>query len=146
MGGATDDQRAKILVDPNEISGGVELSKPVEVIQFPLPETVAQYTRSHGFPGNWFDSLGNQAPDTLGLNGISREKKVFMMPQGSGLKNYAKPVVDNWTVPEFPVATNGGGVKVFVTDEVKSAVGFLGKRGGYEFRVEKCFWLFTERA
>src|SRR5690606_6780279 len=51
------------------IDGGVDLTKPVEIMNFPPSESMTQYVNSHGFPGNWFDPLGNQTPDALGLNG-----------------------------------------------------------------------------
>ncbi len=40
------------------VTGGVDLTKPVEVMRFPPPETMHQYVRGHGNPGNWFDPGG----------------------------------------------------------------------------------------
>lgn len=123
--GFSDEQIAQALGAPNGITGGVDLTKPVDVVQFPPPDTMVQYTRSHGYPGNWFDPLGSQSPDALGLNGKTRERSIFKMPVGSGLRSYAKPVTDDWTVPDSPLDTSGGGVQVFVNDEIKSSVSRL---------------------
>jgi len=42
--------------------------------------------------------------------------------KNAGLKSYAKPVVDDWTVPESPISTSGGGVQLLVNDMVKKSV------------------------
>ncbi|MFT6539151.1 MAG: hypothetical protein ACJAY0_001084 [Thalassolituus sp.] len=48
--------------------------------------------------------------------------KAFKIPSGTGLKSYAKPVLDDWTVPEVPVETSGGGVQLLVNDSIKKSV------------------------
>ncbi len=57
-----------------------------------------------------------------GLNGNTRSLKAFKIPSGTGLKSYAKPVLDDWTVPEVPVETSGGGVQLLVNDSIKKSV------------------------
>lgn len=72
--------------------GGIDLTKPLEVISFPPPDTMTQFVASHGYPGNWFDPLSNQTPDLLGISGEGRTKKTFTVVKGTGLKPTAKPV------------------------------------------------------
>jgi hypothetical protein len=102
------------------VTGGVDLTKPLEVVSFPPPDTMYQYVRAHGNPGNWFDPVGGQTADSLGLNQSTRHVRQFSVPEGDGLLSSAKPVVDDWTVPEAPVSTSGGGSQLFVNDSVKS--------------------------
>jgi len=99
--------------------GGVDLTKSVSVIKFPPPEHMSQYVNSHGYPGNWFDPIGNQSPDALGISGEGRTLAKFTMPQGSGLQTHSKPILDTWTTIDKPIQTNGGGVQLFVNDNVK---------------------------
>ena len=103
------------------IKGGIDMAKSVKIVQFPPPDTMTQYVKSHGNPGNWFDPLGNQTPDSLGINGATRQSKEFQMPKGNGLLSYSKPIVDNWTVKDKPVQTRGGGVQLLVNDVVKKS-------------------------
>jgi len=103
------------------VIGGVDLSQPLEVVSFPPPDTMTQYVKSHGHPGNWFDPLSNQSPDSLGLNGDTRSLKAFKVPEGTGLQSYAKPVLDDWTVPANPVKTSGGGIQLLVNNSVKNS-------------------------
>jgi hypothetical protein len=123
--GFTDGQISNALGSVEDgIDGGVDLCKPLEVVAFPPPDTMTQYVKSHGYPGNWFDPRSNQTPDSLGLNGSTRTLKAFKVPEGSGLQSYAKPVLDDWTVPEIPVETTGGGIQLLVNDSIKkSALG-----------------------
>jgi hypothetical protein len=107
----------------------VDLSKPVEVINFPPPEQMTQYVKSHGFPGNWFDPQGNQTPDALGLSGEGRTLTSFKMPSSQGLLSHSKPIVDNWTSPGVSVSTTGGGKQLLVNDETKKSVISLNKIG-----------------
>jgi hypothetical protein len=81
---------------------------------------MVQYVKSHGYPGNWFDPLSTQTPEMLGISGETRTLKSFTVVPGSGLKSIAKPVVDNWTNPENPIATSGGGIQLLVNDEQKA--------------------------
>ncbi|AHK17395.1 hypothetical protein [Thalassolituus oleivorans] len=46
----------------------------------------------------------------------------FAVPEGDGLLSAAKPVVDDWTVPQAPVSTSGGGYQLFVNDAIKNNV------------------------
>lgn len=102
--------------------GGVDLTKPLEVIEFPPPDKMSQYVGSHGYPGNWFDPVGDQTPDMLGINGEGRTLTSFEMPVGSGLKSHSKPILDTWTDPDNPIQTNGGGVQLFVNNETREGV------------------------
>lgn len=111
------------------IDGGVDLTKPVEIMNFPPPESMTQYVNSHGFPGNWFDPLGNQTPDALGLNGYGRKLTSFKVPTGQGLLSHSKPIVDNWTNPLDPVSTRGGGKQLFINDNTKKSIISLNKVG-----------------
>ena len=104
------------------IKGGVDLDKPLEVVEFPPPEEMYQYVKSHGNPGNWFDPLGKQTADSLGINGATRTLKAFKVPKGDGLLSRSKPIIDDWTVPGKSVQTTGGGVQLFVNNIVKDGV------------------------
>ncbi len=128
--GFTQDQIEDALGAPDgSKNGGIDLSKPVEVITFPPPEKMVQYVKSHGYPGNWFDPLSTQTPEMLGISGETRTLKSFTVVPGSGLKSIAKPVVDNWTNPENPIATSGGGIQLLVNDETKSMISSINPIG-----------------
>lgn len=128
--GFTESQIANAIGDEDAgIEGGVDLSKPVEVINFPPPEQMTQYVKSHGFPGNWFDPQGNQTPDALGLSDEGRTLTSFKMPSSQGLLSHSKPIVDNWTSPGVSVSTTGGGKQLLVNDETKKSVISLNKIG-----------------
>ena len=129
--GFSDSQIANAIGDKAAgIEGGVDLTKPVEVISFPPPDQMTQYVKSHGFPGNWFDPTSEQSPDELGLSGEGRVLKSFKMPKSKGLLSRSKPIVDTWTNPSNPVSTAGGGKQLFVNDGTKTAVISLNKIGG----------------
>jgi hypothetical protein len=96
---------------------GMDLTKPVEVVDFPPPETMKQYVRKGAAkPGNFFDPIGGQSADSLGLNGdpAIRESKTFKTPPGQGLKSTAAPITDDWTDRNNPVHTKGGGTQIVV--------------------------------
>lgn len=128
--GFSENQIANAIGDEEaKIEGGVDLTKPVEVISFPPPDEMTQYVKSHGFPGNWFDPTSSQTPDELGLSGEGRTLTSFQMPPGNGLQSHSKPIIDDWTNPANPVSTAGGGKQLFVNDETKKAVITLNKIG-----------------
>ncbi|MEF3075930.1 hypothetical protein V2P20_12920 [Methylobacter sp. Wu1] len=112
------------------IVGGVDLSKPVGIMSFPPPESMSQYVKSHGYPGNWFDPKGFQTPDSLGISGEGRKLVSFKMPEGQGLLSYSKPIIDTWTNPANPIKTSGGGQQLFVSDSIKNQVISINKIGG----------------
>ncbi|WP_141229397.1 hypothetical protein [Cellvibrio mixtus] len=128
--GFTKDQIADALgASDGSKKGGIDLSMPVEVVTFPPPEKMTQYVKSHGYPGNWFDPLSTQSPEMLGINGEKRTLKNFDVVPGNGLKSVAKPVVDDWTNPENPVLTSGGGIQLLVNDETKNMISRINLRG-----------------
>jgi len=118
----SDKQIIEALGSSSIRKGGVDLSKPLKVISFPPPDTMTQYVRPHGNPGNWFDPLKNQSADSLGLNGATRQVKAFKIPEGTGLLSHSRPILDDWTVPSTPIQTKGGGVQLFVNDSIKKSV------------------------
>ena len=121
--GFTDSQIEDALGDVKTGSkGGVDLAKPVKVKSFPPPNTMYQHVRSNGRPGNWFDPIGKQSPDVLGISGEGRNVAEFKVPRGTGLQSRARPVVDTWTNPQNPVSTQGGGVQLFVNNTVRNNV------------------------
>lgn len=121
--GFSEDQIFDALGSPDGTKeGGFDLTKPVEVINFPPPDSMTQYVAQHGYPGNWFDPLSSQSPDELGISGEGRTLKSFKVVEGTGLMSTAKPVVDTWTVPGKALVTNGGGIQLLVNDSVKSAI------------------------
>src|SRR4029077_17793127 len=96
---------------------GIDLDKPVEVVNIPPPPQMSQYVRkTSGKPGNFFDPLGNQTGDQLGLNDdpVVRVQKAFVTPKGQALRSTASPIVDDWTDPKNPVVTKGGGTQMVV--------------------------------
>lgn len=128
--GFTQDQIADALgASDGSKNGGVDLSKPVEVITFPPPEKMVQYVKAHGYPGNWFDPLSTQTPEMLGISGETRTLKNFTVVPGRGLKTTAKPVVDDWTNPDNPIATSGGGIQLLVNDETKNMISSINPKG-----------------
>lgn len=102
------------------VDGGFDLAKPVEVISFPPPEKMAQYVASHGYPGNWFDPIGNQPATALGISDEGRTNKAFIVPEGKGLQGSSKPILDTWTNSDNPVQTEGGGTQLFVNNDVRN--------------------------
>lgn len=105
--------------------GGVDLDKPLEVVHYPPPDYMHQHVASHGYPGSWFDPIGNQSPSSLGISGEGRTAADFKMPTGTGLQSHARPILDNWTNPDNPVQTVGGGTQLVVNDETKALVNKL---------------------
>jgi uncharacterized Zn-binding protein involved in type VI secretion len=96
---------------------GIDLNKPVQVVDIPPPVQMSQYVRkTSGKPGNFFDPLGNQTGDQLGLNDDPniRVQKAFATPKGKALRSTAAPIVDNWTDPKNPINTKGGGTQMAV--------------------------------
>jgi len=103
-------------------SDGIDLDHPVELVDVPPPEEMTQYVRKGKGPGKWFDPLGNQPGDSLGLNDDPkfREKKRFKTPRGQALKSTAAPVREGWTDPENPVDCKGGGTQMLMDGEMQS--------------------------
>lgn len=96
---------------------GIDLNKPVQVVDIPPPPQMSQYVRkTSGKPGNFFDPIGNQTGDQLGLNDDPsiRVQKAFATPKGQALRSTAAPIVDNWTDPKNPIHTKGGGTQMVV--------------------------------
>jgi hypothetical protein len=96
---------------------GIDLNKSVQVVDIPPPPQMSQYVRkTSGKPGNFFDPLGNQTGDQLGLNDDPniRVQKAFATPKGKALRSTAAPIVDNWTDPKNPINTKGGGTQMVV--------------------------------
>jgi hypothetical protein len=101
----------------NQDLKGIDLTQPVEVVDFPPPDTMQQYVRKGApKPGNFFDPVGGQSADSLGLNGdpAIRESKTFKTPPGQGLKSTAAPITDDWTDRNKAVQTKGGGTQIVV--------------------------------
>ena len=93
---------------------GIDLSAPLKVID--LPDTAHQHIRKEGHPGIYFDPLGHQTGDQMGLNtdGAFRDKVMFKLPPGKGLLSSAGPVAETWTDPDKAILTAGGGVQLTV--------------------------------
>ena len=103
---------------------GIDLSKPLEQVKFPQPDTATQFVRNAtGRPGNFFDPLGRQNGNALGINTAPniRELKVFALPQGAGLKSTAGPIIDDFTDKTNPTRTTGGGIQLTVPNSVRNA-------------------------
>ena len=126
--GFTNDQIADALGSSIK-NGGIDLTKPIEVMKFPPPEFMTQYVNSHGYPGNWFDPLSNQTADMLGISMEGRTLKSFKVVEGTGLKSTAMPVIDNWTTKGKSVLTKGGGTQLFVNDSIKLEISKINIKG-----------------
>lgn len=103
---------------------GVDLNQPVEVVSFPPPPAVQQYVRKGARgPGNFFDPIGGQSADSLGLNGNPsiRESKTFAVTKGQGLQSIAAPIDDSWTDPSSPMTTGGGGKQLVVDNATRDS-------------------------
>lgn len=87
-----------------------------------FPPLGSRSHNNHGYPGNWFDPVGGQSPDQLGISGEGRMLKKFKIPKGTGLKSHSRPILDRWTNPEKPIQTNGGGIQLIVNDDSRSLV------------------------
>ena len=126
--GFTNDNIADALGSSTK-NGGIDLTKPIEIMKFPPPESMTQYVNSHGYPGNWFDPLSNQTPDMLGISGEGRTLKSFKVVEGTGLKSTAKAVIDDWTTEGKLVPTKGGGTQLFVNDSIKAEISKINIKG-----------------
>lgn len=101
---------------------GIDLDKPVQVVDIPPPAKMSQYVRkTSGRPGNFFDPIGNQTGDQLGLNDDPniRVSKSFGTPKGKALRSTAAPIVDDWTDPKNAVNTKGGGIQMVVDSDTR---------------------------
>jgi len=99
---------------------GIDLSQPVEIVHFPPPDTMSQYVRKNSNKvGSFFDPVGGQSANSLGLSNKGRELKNFKTPNGMGLKSTAAPIVDNWTTPGSEISTEGGGSQIVVGSDMR---------------------------
>ena len=104
---------------------GIDLQGPVKVVDIPPPPKMEQYVKKHGNPGNFFDPVGGQSGDKLGLNDdpAIRKSTTFNTPvtnpKQQGLVSQNGPIVDDWTDPNNPVQTKGGGTQMTVDDDTK---------------------------
>ena len=108
----------------NPIGYGIDLGKPLSVVHFPPPDVMYQHVRkSVGRPGNFFDPVGGQTGDALGLNTDTNIRKyvAFKMPPGEGLLSSNGPITDTWTDKANPVNTKGGGTQLNVGHHIKLA-------------------------
>jgi uncharacterized Zn-binding protein involved in type VI secretion len=132
MGQARADQDMGVGGKPPRPNGsplgyGIDLSLPLQVVKFPPPATMDQYTRATGpyagKPGNFFDPVGGQSGDALGLNAdpALRKAVTFKMPPGEGLFSGNGPIIDAWTDKDKALLTKGGGKQVTVPNSVKNA-------------------------
>ena len=111
------------------IIGGIDLNKSVEVASFPPPDSMTQYVKSHGYPGNWFAPKGTQSADALGISDEGRKLISVKIPKGDGLLTSSKPILDKWTNPKNPVLTKGGGQQIFVNDSIRNKIIEINKIG-----------------
>jgi len=133
---AAREQVAKEFFDNNGMAkdyssarNGIDMSKPVRVVDFPPPNQVDQYVRNPtpAYPnrtlGNWVDPKGGQSGDALGLNtdpAFRTPTTVNVPPKADGtsrqaLESTAAPIVDDWTDKSNPVKTDGGGTQWTIT-------------------------------
>jgi len=103
---------------------GIDLNHPVEVVSFPPPDSAQQYSRKGAKgPGNFFDPIGGQSADSMGLNGnpAIRESNTFKTSKGEGLLSTAAPIDDTWTDPVKPMRTSGGGKQLVVDNATRDS-------------------------
>lgn len=102
---------------------GIDLTQPVEVVDFPPPEEMRQYVRKGGkIPAIFFDPAGGQSAESLGLCGDSaiRELATFKTAKGQGLLCTAAPIKDDWSDPKKPVVAGGGGRQMVIDRATRS--------------------------
>jgi hypothetical protein len=107
---------------------GIDLSQPVKVVNIPPPDEVDQYVKAHGNPGNFFDPIGGQTADHLGLNGDPnlRQPKTFSVaktdPSQQALVSRNGPIADDWTDAANPVSTKGTGTQMTIDNTTKASL------------------------
>lgn len=107
-----------------DILKGIDLNKPLEIVDIPPPDTMTQFVRrTANGPGNWFNPDPAQTADMLGLNGdpAIRRLATYRTPPGKALKSVASPVVDYWTDKANPLDTKGGGIQMTVSNALRDA-------------------------
>ena len=115
----------------NQDLKGIALDKPVRVVSFPPPDTMTQNVRAKTKrPGAFFDPVGGQSPESLGISGSGRVPVVFKTPPGEGLQSTAAPIVDNWTDSANPLFCNGGGTQLTVDSNTLAKFTALPAAGG----------------
>lgn len=104
---------------------GIDLSKPVEVIDFPAGTQWFQYVRETATHlGNFFSPSAQALPSCLGISGTGRKQATAVLPEGKGLQSTAAPIVDSWTTPGVSVQTPGGCTQVVVDNAAKMKATF----------------------
>ncbi len=113
---------------------GLDMSQPVEVVNFPPPDTMDQYVRRQqrgappgtpGGPGNWFSPVPGQTGDQVGLNDdpAHRTHRSFDTTSGGqALSSTAAPINDTWTDPANPRSTAGGGKQYTVDNDTRDRI------------------------
>jgi RHS repeat-associated protein len=133
---AARDQVAREFFDSNGMAAdypsarnGIDMTKPVRIVNYPPPSQVNQYVRNpsptHPKPklGNWVDPKGGQSGDELGLNtdpAFRTPATANVPPRADGtprqaLESTAAPIVDKWTDKANPLPTKGGGTQWTIT-------------------------------
>jgi hypothetical protein len=97
-------------------------------VNIPPPDHVDQYVKAHGNPGNFFDPIGGQSADHLGLNGDPnlRQSRTFSVaktdPSQQALVSKNGPIIDDWTDASNPVPTRGTGTQMTVDNTTKASI------------------------
>lgn len=128
--------------------GGADLTKPFILREFAKGDSMAQWYRERGKPGNWFDPIGDQDPSALGLNSVGRQGGTFTAPgPGYALETTARKVDEFWSVKGMTRETDGGGKQWFIPDEYRPREGDMkGKGKNWREKDDNASWVEEEKA
>lgn len=114
---------------PNRLAGdlpGIDLGKPVQVIDVPANAAMYQYIRNGAiYLGNFFSPSQAAQPDCLGISGTGRMQVRATLPANTALQSIAAPIVDTWTTQGVSVQTAGGCAQVVVNNTTKTKATFV---------------------
>lgn len=112
----------------NRLAGdlpGIDLGKPVQVINVPANSVMYQYIRNGAaYLGNFFSPSLNAQPTCLGISGTGRVLARATLPANSALQSTAAPIIDTWTTQGVSVQTDGGCTQVVVNNVAKTSSTF----------------------
>jgi hypothetical protein len=105
---------------------GIDFSKPVELVELPKGKLLSQYQAPNSSKGSYFAEPNAKASE-LGINPkaklsngtiVNKTKTIYQTNDNvTVLKSTAKSgVIDDWSVPNHPYETTGGGTQYFTQD------------------------------
>lgn len=109
--------------ETNKYLKGIDLRKPVTLMDIKKGDVFIQYQVPNGPQGNFY-GLQNSTPTELGISNrgydyktksvVIKEKRTYMATRNfSALASYADSVVDDWSTPEIETQTEGKKLQIF---------------------------------